>query len=100
MDTTTKNPFSHTINMRELRVKLFGKDRIPPMSEPQYHFGIATFGRWKFDDKPMGSFDYAVRPQPKDDKRHPCKHRIFVSCPVCKRWIPAGRANQHGKLHE
>ncbi len=39
-----------------------------------------------------GTFAVRLVPQVKEGRR---KHRVFLQCPCCQRWIPSGRMSQH-----
>ena len=95
MNTQTSNPFPRNIHLPTLRRHLFnGSDRIPPFTQAQ-NYPAQPAADWR--GEPIGPFNFRVDPVVIGSGHKP--HRIFVECPVCGNWIPAGRASQHGKIH-
>ncbi len=99
---TTANPFPMPIHLPTLRRHLFnGSDRIPQNREETGHYNVTAYD-WRRE--PLGAFHFRVLPAESFAERtlkgvRGKPHRILVECPVCKKWIPAGRANQHGRIH-
>jgi len=88
-----------TVHLPLLRIKLCGKDKLP--RDFAFEGDVELIARWGRES--LGDFRVRVYPmQPTSGVKKTSRHRIFIACASCKRWIPAGRWQQHlkGKTHE
>lgn len=78
-----------TVDMRRLRKDLSGSDKLPM----DFCGTFKDFKCFDFRKESLGLFDVTV----KKGTGNSSLHRVFISCPICKTLIPAGRIAQHVK---
>ena len=89
----------YTINRNTLRKVLNLPEKIPKSLSGEYPNIEVPLGWWREDRRKYRmKMNVKLVESPKK-LRKSSQHRIFVQCPTCSKWIPAGRFHQHYKVH-
>lgn len=93
----------NSINVRRLRIHLYGKDKLDVNAEgvyPDYilydRYGDIVCRTTVFVTKQLKP----VKPYWNGHPGHPSGHRIYCLCPSCGKKVPVGRLAQHYRIHE
>jgi hypothetical protein len=87
--------YNAQIDMRDLRRRLFGEDRLPRNERDVVYERVAignTSGTLILEADVLLKAEKLPRQL---RRRGASLHRLFIKCPCCGGWVPAGRLAQH-----
>lgn len=87
----------NSINVRRLRINLYGKDKLDADAEGVYP-DYTLYDR--YGNIVCRTTVYVTKQLKPYWNGHPSGHRIYCLCPECGKKVPVGRLAQHYRIHE